>query len=155
MRPSSTPGAIFQNDSIDPFKSLPAMGPDAYLGSRPAIPETPMWSDRRFLDLVGIEHPILLSPMAGPGTPDLCAAVSEAGGLGSLACAMMTPDQIRSGVGIIRQRTDRPFNINYFVHKPPVPDAAREAAWRKSLGGYYAEFGIDPSRIPEGPGRAP
>jgi len=128
---------------------------DAYLMSRTAIPETPMWSDRRLLDLVGIEHPILLSPMAGPGTPALGAAVSEAGGLGSLACAMLTPDQIRAGVGVMRQRTDKPINVNFFVHTPPVPDAAREATWRKSLGAYYAEFGIDPSKIPEGPGRAP
>ena len=114
-----------------------------------------MWPDRRLLDLLGIEHPILLSPMAGSGTPALGAAVSEAGGLGSLACAMSTPDQIRAGVGVIRQRTDKPFNVNFFVHKPPVPDAAREAAWRKSLAAYYAELGIDPSTIPDGPGRLP
>ncbi|MGE0423205.1 MAG: NAD(P)H-dependent flavin oxidoreductase [Reyranellaceae bacterium] len=114
-----------------------------------------MWSDRRFLDLAGIEHPVLLAPMAGSGTPALGAAVSEAGGLGSLACAMLTPEQIRAGVGVIRQRTDKPFNVNFFVHTPPVPDAAREAAWRQSLGAYYAEFGIDPAKIPEGPGRAP
>jgi len=93
--------------------------------------------------------------LAGSGTPDLGAAVSEAGGLGSLACAMLTTDQIRAGVGVIRQRTDKPLNVNFFVHKPPVADAAREAAWRKSLAAYYAEFGIDPSTIPEGPGRLP
>ncbi|MBX3498175.1 MAG: nitronate monooxygenase [Alphaproteobacteria bacterium] len=114
-----------------------------------------MWSDRRFIDLVDIEHPILLAPMAGSGTPALGAAVSEAGGLGSLACAMLNVDQIRSGVGVMRQRTDKPINVNFFVHQDPVPDAAREAGWRKSLGAYYAEFGIDPSKIAEGPGRAP
>ncbi|MBL8675791.1 MAG: nitronate monooxygenase [Rhodospirillales bacterium] len=114
-----------------------------------------MWPDRRFLDLVGIEHPIVQAPMAGFGPPALAAAVSEAGGLGSLACATLTLDQTRAGVGVIRQRTDRPINVNFFVHTPPVPDPAREAAWRESLGAYYAEFGIDPATIPEGPGRAP
>ena len=73
-----------------------------------------MWSDRRFLDLVGIEHPILLSPMAGSGTPALGAAVSQAGGLGSLPCAGLSVDEIRAGVGVIRQRTDKPLNVNFF-----------------------------------------
>jgi nitronate monooxygenase len=112
-----------------------------------------MWSDRRFTDLVGIEHPILLAPMAGFGTPDLGAAVCEAGGLGSLACAVLSVEQIRAGVGVMRQRTDKPINVNFFVHQEPTPDAAREAGWRKSLGAYYAEFGIDPAKIPESSGR--
>ena len=50
-----------------------------------------MWPDTRLCDLLGIEHPIIQAPMAGSTTPELAAAVSEGGGLGSLGCASMTP----------------------------------------------------------------
>jgi nitronate monooxygenase len=70
--------------------------------------------------------------------------VSEAGGLGSLPCAMLTPDQARNDLGVIRQRTSRPINLNFFCHTPPRPDPAREARWRDRLRPYYAELGIDP-----------
>ncbi|MGQ0675675.1 MAG: NAD(P)H-dependent flavin oxidoreductase [Rhodospirillales bacterium] len=114
-----------------------------------------MWSDRRILDLLGIEHPIIQAPMAGCQSAELAIAVSEAGGLGSLPCALLGFDQVRAEMDIFRQRTAKPLNVNFFCHGPPAPDAAREAAWRKRLGAYYAEFGIDPAAIPAGPGRAP
>ena len=104
-----------------------------------------MWRDRRFLDLVGIEHPIALAPMAGPGTAALAIAVSEAGGLGSLPCAMLTVEQARAELELIRQQTSRPINLNFFCHSPPAPDQTREAAWKARLASYYAELGIDPS----------
>ena len=104
-----------------------------------------MWPDRRLIKLFGIEHPILLAPMAGPSTPELCVAVSEAGGLGSLACALSTPEQIRTGLSVIRQRTNKPINLNFFTHKPPLPDPDREAKWKARLAHYYAELGIDPN----------
>src|SRR3546814_2030305 len=66
------------------------------------------WPDRRIIDLFGITHPIGLAPMAGgPSTPDLAVAVAEGGGLGSLASATSTPDQVRRDMGVIRQRTAR------------------------------------------------
>ena len=114
-----------------------------------------MWSDRRILDLLGIEHPILLAPMAGPCTADLAIAVAEAGGLGALPCALATPDQIRRDLGIVRQRTSRPVNLNFFVHKPPAPDAARDARWKARLNGYYSEHGLDPAAPTPVSGRAP
>jgi nitronate monooxygenase len=114
-----------------------------------------MWQDRRFLDLVGIELPIVQAPMAGPVTSEVVIAVSEAGGLGSLACAMLTPEQIRTELGIIRQRTSRPINVNFFCHAPPHPDAGREAAWKKRLRPYYAELGLDADAQPSGPTRTP
>jgi nitronate monooxygenase len=100
--------------------------------------------DRRFQELVGIDLPILLAPMAGPATAELAIAVAEAGGLGSLPCALISEDQIRAELGIIRQRTDRPINVNFFCHKPAQVDAAREAAWRERLAPYYVELGLDP-----------
>ncbi|WP_274423102.1 NAD(P)H-dependent flavin oxidoreductase [Chelativorans sp. YIM 93263] len=114
-----------------------------------------MWHDRRILDLFDIEQPILLAPMAGSGGAELAIAVSEAGGLGALPCAMLSPEQIRTEVGIIRQRTNGPLNLNFFCHRPPKPDAAREEAWRNRLSSYYAEYSIDSGAIPAGVGRNP
>lgn len=114
-----------------------------------------MWPDRRIIELFGIEHPILLAPMAGPSTAELAIAVSEAGGLGSFACALSTPEQIRMGMSVIRQRTNKPINLNFFTHTPPVPDAAREARWKTRLAGYYRELGLDPDAPVPASSRAP
>jgi nitronate monooxygenase len=114
-----------------------------------------MWPDRRFLDLLGIELPIVQAPMASAVTSELVIAVSEAGGLGSLACAMMAPEQARTELGIIRQRTSRPINVNFFCHEPPRRDAQREAGWIERLKPYYAELGLDPAAQASGPGRTP
>ena len=114
-----------------------------------------MWQDRRFLDLVGIEIPIVQAPMAGSVSSEMVIAVSEAGGLGSLPCAMLNAEQIRTELGIIRQRTARPINVNFFCHTPPQRDARREAAWKERLAPYYAELGIDPDAQPSGSVRAP
>jgi nitronate monooxygenase len=103
-----------------------------------------MWPDRRFLDLVGIELPIIQAPMAGSVSSAIVIAVSEAGGLGSLPCAMFSPEQVRTELGIIRQRTSRPINLNFFCHEPPATDSAREHAWRERLKPYYDEIGLDP-----------
>jgi nitronate monooxygenase len=114
-----------------------------------------MWPTRRISDLLTIEHPLLLAPMAGAGTPELAIAVAEAGGLGAIACAMSTPEQIRKDLGVYRQRTSRPVNLNFFVHKPSAPDAAREQAWRLRLSSYYNEFGIDGGKPIASSGREP
>ena len=114
-----------------------------------------MWPDRRYLDLVGIEHPIVQAPMAGATSAAMAVAVSEAGGLGSLPCGMLSLDQARSELNIIRQQTDRPVNVNFFCHTPPTPDEARERAWRARLAPYYAELGLDPKAIGADAERAP
>jgi nitronate monooxygenase len=93
--------------------------------------------------------------MAGVQGSALAAAVSNAGGLGSLPCAMLTPDGIRAELHTLNAATDRPFNVNFFCHTPPREDPQREARWRALLAPYYHEFGIDPDTIPPGPGRAP
>lgn len=106
-------------------------------------------------ELFGIELPIIQAPMAGAQGSAMAIAVSNAGGLGSLPCAMLTPDALRSELQAITTQTTRPYNVNFFCHVPPVPDAAREAAWRAALAPYYAEFGIDPASVPAGGGRTP
>jgi len=85
----------------------------------------------------------------------LAVAVSNAGGLGSLPCAMLGLEALRAEVAAIRAQTSRPYNLNFFCHVPPVPDAAREARWRAALAPFHAEFGIDPASLGAGPGRAP
>jgi nitronate monooxygenase len=114
-----------------------------------------MWPDRRLLDLLNIEHPIVQAPMAGAMDWELAAAVSEAGGLGSLPCAMLKPEQIREQVEKIRGRTRKPINVNFFCHKPPRVDNARAAAWRDRLAPYYRELGLDPNAAVKAPSRAP
>ena len=104
-----------------------------------------MWPNARLTKLFGIEHPIVLAPMAGAMDFELVAAVSAAGGLGSLPCAMLTPDALRDQLAKVRARTDRPVNVNFFCHTPPVPNNAREARWRDQLKPYYKELGIDPA----------
>lgn len=113
-----------------------------------------MWPNTRFLDLVGVEHPIIQAPMIGPKSA-LAAAVSAAGGLGSLGCSAMTPDQVRAEVAAIRQRTDKPLNLNFFCHTTKPPDDAREDAWITKLTPYYREFGLDPAAPVTMANRAP
>jgi len=106
-------------------------------------------------DLFGVELPIIQAPMAGSQGSALAIAVSNAGGLGSVPCAMLGPDQIRKELQAVTSATSNPYNVNFFVHKPPLPDAAREDAWRKLLAPYFAEHGIDPDSIQPGPQRSP
>src|SRR4051812_13268686 len=105
--------------------------------------------------LVGVELPVIQAPMAGVQGSALAVAVSGAGGLGSLPCAMLSPDALRKELAAIPAQTDRPFNVNFFCHVPPTPGPEREAAWRTTLAPYYREFGLDASTIPAGGGRAP
>lgn len=104
---------------------------------------------------LGIELPLVQAPMAGAQGSALAIAVCNAGGLGSLPCAMLTPEAMRSELVAIKAGTNSPFNVNFFVHSPPTPSEEREAAWRAALAPYYRELGIDARNIPAGPGRAP
>jgi nitronate monooxygenase len=105
--------------------------------------------------LLGVELPIIQAPMAGAQGSALAIAVSNAGGLGSLPCAMLGLDAIRSELAAIKAQTRGPFNVNFFCHVPPAASAEREAVWRAALAPYYQEFGIDADTIPSGPGRVP
>jgi nitronate monooxygenase len=104
-----------------------------------------MWPNRRLTDLFKIEHPIVLAPMAGAVDADLTIAVAQAGGLGSLPVALFNEQKMREQMEKIGAATDRSININFFCHTPPVPNNAREHAWREKLKPYYEELGIDPA----------
>lgn len=113
------------------------------------------WPDRRILQLVGLEHPIFQAPMAGASGVELAVAVSRAGGLGALPCALLTPDQITPQVAQYRQGSEGPLNLNFFCHRQSVPDDAAEAAWRQSLAPYFRELGLSPEAPAVGASRAP
>ena len=113
------------------------------------------WSDRRILDLLGIELPIVQAPMANFGTPEMAIGAAEAGALGSLACASLNTDQIRGAIAVIRKATSQPLNANFFCHMPPPADAGREPAWRARLAPYYREMDLDPDASMPGAARLP
>ena len=110
-----------------------------------------MWPDRRLLERLNIVHPIIQAPMAGTSTPELVAAVSNAGGLGSLGAAMMQPDAIRGAIREIRRLTSRPFAVNLFTYVMPEPEADRIARMRTRIGSYVRVLGGDPAKIPAMP----
>ncbi len=85
--------------------------------------------------------------MAGSQGSALAIAVSNAGGLGSLPCALLDAEDIRRELEAITAATRQPYNVNFFVHDEPEPDASREDAWRQLLAPYYEEFGLDFSAI--------
>jgi nitronate monooxygenase len=105
--------------------------------------------------LLGIERPIIQAPMAGVQGSALAIAVCNAGGLGSLPCALLSTEGIRTELEAIVGATDRPYNVNFFCHTPPAVDPEREADWRNLLRPYYEELGLDLASIPAGPGRTP
>jgi nitronate monooxygenase len=104
-----------------------------------------MWPDRRLTDLFQVELPIMLAPMAGAVDFELAAAVAQAGGLGSLPCAMLDPAKAREQMMRFRARSQAKVNLNFFCHVPPELNNTREARWRERLAPYYRELGIDPA----------
>jgi nitronate monooxygenase len=106
-------------------------------------------------ELLGVELPIIQAPMAGSQGSALAVAVSNAGGLGSLPCALLSLDGVRRELGAIRAGTRRPYNVNFFCHAPPTPSAELEVTWRNALSTYYRELGVDAADIPAAVGRAP
>ncbi|HLG85030.1 MAG TPA: nitronate monooxygenase family protein [Bradyrhizobium sp.] len=114
-----------------------------------------MWPDRRLTELLKIEHPILLAPMAGAIDAEIAIAVAQGGGLASVPCAMLSVEKAREQVNIIRQRVAAPVNMNFFCHNAAEPDPAREAGWRQRLASYYHEHGLDPAAPVNAANRAP
>jgi nitronate monooxygenase len=96
------------------------------------------------IERLGLSVPIVQAPMAGTSTPEMAAAVSEAGALGSVGVGATDAAGARAMIAAIRARTTRPFNVNLFVHAPPRSDPAREQAWLQALAPLFAEFGAAP-----------
>ena len=104
---------------------------------------------------LGSKLPLIQAPMAGIQLSAMAIAVCNAGGVGSLPCAMLAADALRGELAAMRAGTDRPFNVNFFCHEVHEVDAQREARWRDALAQYYRELGIDATALAAGPGRAP
>jgi len=102
-----------------------------------------------FLERIGVEHPIILAPMGGgPGTPDLVAAVANAGGLGSIAAAYLSAAELSETVARTRALTDRPLNINLFAggyQSGPIGDPA---PMLEILTRVHKRLGIAPPALP-------
>jgi nitronate monooxygenase len=110
-----------------------------------------MWPRTDLLELFGITHPIIQAPMAGFASPALVSAICNGGGLGSIGTAGFSMAAVREQVAALRRLTNRPFNLNFFVHSPPQTDTDAAARVRASLAPYFEEFGLGPVPEPKEP----
>tara|TARA_R110000824_G_scaffold390760_4_gene587623 strand:- start:42686 stop:43753 length:1068 start_codon:yes stop_codon:yes gene_type:complete len=113
-----------------------------------------MTFSNRLTELLGIELPIIQAPMAGAATPELAAAVCNAGGLGSLGVAMMNEMQLNEAVAALKAQTNKPFNLNYFVHDEPELDGFDAAAIQAALKPLYDDMGLGDVPAPKSPAPA-
>jgi nitronate monooxygenase len=97
--------------------------------------------NQSLLKMLSISKPIVQAPMAGVSTPALAAAVSNAGGLGSLGVGAMKADAARKVIRETRALTRAPFNVNVFTHEPAVGNAAVEKAWLNWLAPHFGKHG--------------
>jgi nitronate monooxygenase len=109
------------------------------------------WSDTALTRLFGTRYPLIQAPMAGVNTPELVGAVSEAGALGSLGAAALSPDALREQLGAIRRLTDAPFAVNLFapLQTPAAPKAVEAMLAR--LAPYRERLGLGPGEAPPHP----
>jgi len=105
--------------------------------------------------LFNVKFPLIQAPMAGVQGWELAAAVSGAGALGSIPCAMLTPDAVRDAVTQFRAQCDRPVNLNFFCHTPVKVDTDLQLKWLEQFRPWYAELGLPAPSLPAGPGRRP
>lgn len=98
---------------------------------------------------IGINHPIVQGPMNGGSPPELVAAVSNAGALGSFAASLLSPDAMAEGVRKIRSLTDRPFNVNLFILDRPAPTEAELSRALDLLAPFRTSLGLAPGSVPK------
>jgi nitronate monooxygenase len=95
------------------------------------------------LPQLDINLPVIQAPMAGVQDAVLAAAISNAGGLGSLPCAMLKPDALATELTRLSAMTDKPFNVNFFCHKTPIVRAQQHREWQQCLSKYFDELGVE------------
>src|SRR5690349_984792 len=96
------------------------------------------------LDRLGLAVPLVQAPMSNVGTPALAAAAANAGALGSIAVGALDAAAAREAIRAVRRATTRAFAVNVFCHRPPRPDATREAAWLAHWAPAFERFGAAP-----------
>jgi nitronate monooxygenase len=105
---------------------------------------------REFSSVLGMTTPIVLAPMAGgPSTPALAAAVTNAGGLGSLGAAYTSPQNITEDIGRVRELTQGKFAVNLFSPQGMEPLKGNVAAAEEFLGPYHERLGVSEPKVPE------
>ena len=103
-----------------------------------------------------LRYPLIQAPMLGAQDEALTIAVCRAGALGSLACAMHSPEKLDAALTAIRAAVGAaPYNVNFFAHQPPSVSEAQRAAWLELLAPHLAKFGLTPADVPADPGRQP
>ena len=126
---------VSQRVSRDRLRAVRAIGPAILWDRTPpaSMPDNGNmqdWPDRRLIDLLNIEFPIIQAPMAGSDSVALARSVSSTGALGSLACALLSPDDVRTAISALRHEMAPPFNLNFFCHAMEAPDAPRKKSGR-------------------------
>jgi len=115
--------------------------------------QSAFWPDqiRVLTEQIGINHPIIQAPMAGgPSTPELVAAVSNAGGLGSIGAGYLSPEQIEAGIRKVKELTKRPFSVNLFI--PEISNTVEsDDKVLKKLEEFSVELGVGPPEVPGPP----
>jgi nitronate monooxygenase len=96
------------------------------------------------LERLGLSLPIVQAPMAGTSTPALAAAVTNAGGLGSIGVGAVNAAGAGSMIHALKRLTAGPFNVNVFTHRPAKADPSRERDWLAALGPVFQRFGVRP-----------
>ena len=110
-----------------------------------------MWPTDSLCRLLGLDDPIVQAPMIGGSTVAMAAAVSNAGGLGSLGCGMMRPDEVRATLAEVRAQTNRPVNLNFFVHDEPDLAGYDPEPMSAALRPLYREAGLGDVPPPASP----
>jgi nitronate monooxygenase len=111
------------------------------------------WTDTRLTELLGIRYPLIQAPMARISTPEVAAAVSDAGGLGSIAGGMLGADALREAMAEVGSRTKKPFAVNLFAPLDP-PDPAGVEEMAAFLAPWRERLGLAPQPAPQGPAPA-
>jgi nitronate monooxygenase len=93
---------------------------------------------------IGIDLPIIQAPMVGTSTPDMAAAVTNAGALGAIGVGGVDAAGARVMIDALNRQTAGPFNVNVFCHRPPVADADCERVWLAHLKPFYERYGVEP-----------
>jgi len=96
-----------------------------------------MWKNNRLCTLLGIRYPLIQAPMAGSSTPELAIAASRSGAMGSIAAAMLNPEQLRDHCRHVRDNSNGQYNVNFFAHAAPTLDPAKDAAMQDLLDPAY------------------
>lgn len=123
---------------------MPVTGkPRAQSGLADGIERTMIrWPSDAILKLLGLDLPIIQAPMAGLSTPAMAIGVAQAGGLGSIAGATLSPKALSAELSAVRAEIRGPVNLNFFCHPESRADPKRGAAWQQRLKSYFFELGL-------------